>query len=586
MSAERVMKVLANMPQGLDNTQKAQARDNISCKSRQNPIELNYADYGFVKKLTQDAEGVVNLECSYISAATSSVTGLMSSSDKSKLDGIASGAQVNQNAFSVIKVGNDSILADTATDTLTLVAGSNITLTTDAANDLLTISATDTNTHRPIQVNGSQNLGDNVTPLNLKAGSNVTLTANGGDVTIAAASAPSQVNADWTSSSGASQILHKPTIAKKAYGGSVTELSSLVVDADDGDGYVDLMVDNGSWGKLVAGPYATLLNSGVAGSVGDTDTPIYIDTNGQFAACTALPTVEYIAFNYSNETTAQNSVYTAVAAAYTAGKWPVLYCGVANATLYWFPTASGSNGYSFARTVSNYSYVVTIDATTHVISHQSKEIINYTAGSNISISANNEISATDTTYSAGSYIDITNNVVSNTMHIDTTGLMVSYNTLSNAGVTTHSWGPWRLKITKKAMVTWDTTDASIEIRFAHSDYIDGSITNGACLVEPFYPWKDGNWDAVYTGHTRWGFTGAYDGGPTNGYTILLDGPTDADNANRSMPKKIRGYKFNISCGIDKPDWLECTIMPMYINNNTSINSNGARLLIQAKYFYV
>lgn len=45
---------------------------------------------------------------------------------------------------------------------------------------------TDTNTHRPIQVNGSQILGDNTTALNLKAGSNVSLSNSNGTVTIAA----------------------------------------------------------------------------------------------------------------------------------------------------------------------------------------------------------------------------------------------------------------------------------------------------------------------------------------------------------------------------------------------------------------
>ena len=45
---------------------------------------------------------------------------------------------------------------------------------------------TDTNTHRPIQVNGTQILGDNTTALNLKAGSNVSLSNSSGTVTIAA----------------------------------------------------------------------------------------------------------------------------------------------------------------------------------------------------------------------------------------------------------------------------------------------------------------------------------------------------------------------------------------------------------------
>ena len=55
-----------------------------------------------------------------------------------------SNAQPNQNAFSNIVIGSTTIAADTTTDTLTLVAGSNITLTPSAANDSVTIAATNT----------------------------------------------------------------------------------------------------------------------------------------------------------------------------------------------------------------------------------------------------------------------------------------------------------------------------------------------------------------------------------------------------------------------------------------------------------
>ena len=57
-----------------------------------------------------------------------------------------SNAEKNQNAFSYVKVGTTSVAADTATDTLTLVAGTNVTITPDATGDSITISATDTNT--------------------------------------------------------------------------------------------------------------------------------------------------------------------------------------------------------------------------------------------------------------------------------------------------------------------------------------------------------------------------------------------------------------------------------------------------------
>ena len=61
--------------------------------------------------------------------------------DKTKLGGIATGAEVNQNAFSNVVVGSTTISADSKTDSLTLAAGSNVTITPDATNDKITISS-------------------------------------------------------------------------------------------------------------------------------------------------------------------------------------------------------------------------------------------------------------------------------------------------------------------------------------------------------------------------------------------------------------------------------------------------------------
>ena len=58
--------------------------------------------------------------------------------------GVADGAEVNQNAFSNVKVGSTTIEADSKTDTLELAAGSNVTLTPDATGDKVTIAATNT----------------------------------------------------------------------------------------------------------------------------------------------------------------------------------------------------------------------------------------------------------------------------------------------------------------------------------------------------------------------------------------------------------------------------------------------------------
>ena len=61
--------------------------------------------------------------------------------EKTKLSGIATGAEVNQNAFSNVKVGSSTIAADGKTDTLELAVASNsvASLTADTTNDKVTI---------------------------------------------------------------------------------------------------------------------------------------------------------------------------------------------------------------------------------------------------------------------------------------------------------------------------------------------------------------------------------------------------------------------------------------------------------------
>ena len=57
------------------------------------------------------------------------------------------GGENNQNAWNTFSVsGQDDVVADSATDTCTFVAGSNVTITTNASGDSITFAATDTNT--------------------------------------------------------------------------------------------------------------------------------------------------------------------------------------------------------------------------------------------------------------------------------------------------------------------------------------------------------------------------------------------------------------------------------------------------------
>lgn len=76
--------------------------------------------------------------------ATTSSDGLMSAADKTKLNGIATGAEVNQNAFSNVQIGSDVIAAESKSDTLHF-AGDNVTLTADTTSDKVTIGITKEN---------------------------------------------------------------------------------------------------------------------------------------------------------------------------------------------------------------------------------------------------------------------------------------------------------------------------------------------------------------------------------------------------------------------------------------------------------
>ena len=101
------------------------------------------------------------------------------SAEKTKLSGIEAGAEVNQNAFSNIKVGTTTIAADSKTDTLELTAGIGITLTPDDTNDKVTVSvasAPKLTTARTISL-----LGDVSGSTSFDGSANVTITATVAD---------------------------------------------------------------------------------------------------------------------------------------------------------------------------------------------------------------------------------------------------------------------------------------------------------------------------------------------------------------------------------------------------------------------
>ena len=124
------------------------------------------------------------------------------------------------NAFETVAVsGQSDIVADSTTDTLTFAAGTGITITTNASSDTLTItnSATGDNAFGTIAVSGQSNVAADSTndTLTLEAGSGITLTtdASTDKVTIAGGSG-SVFTTDLFTASGSGSALLAYTLSK------------------------------------------------------------------------------------------------------------------------------------------------------------------------------------------------------------------------------------------------------------------------------------------------------------------------------------------------------------------------------------
>lgn len=234
-------------------------------KTLQNEIDQPYADYGFIKRLRQQRNGEVSIECSYISAATQDAMGLMSTVDKSKLDGIQNGAEVNQNAFTNIRVGSSTLIADEKTDTLSLIAGTGISLTPNVANDSVTI----------------------------------------------AASASAQVQSNWTETdtTNASFIQNKPNLRYKAAGastydsltGMTVDRTATVTDLNINIASIAFQGSSIAAGYLVPGLWRDFLDS-ASTNYGDSNHPAFIqhDSYGRLYFKRGQRT--FWEFNYTNPT--------------------------------------------------------------------------------------------------------------------------------------------------------------------------------------------------------------------------------------------------------------------------------------------
>lgn len=114
MTEGAINKVLYNVDQRADTTdaEKKTARDNIGAigaedipeivddryKLLQSPLLQTFAANAVIDRFEQDAQGVAKIHCSYLTVATDSADGLMSASDKAKLNTVSYNAEQNVQA--------------------------------------------------------------------------------------------------------------------------------------------------------------------------------------------------------------------------------------------------------------------------------------------------------------------------------------------------------------------------------------------------------------------------------------------------------------------------------------------------------
>jgi hypothetical protein len=164
-------------------------------------------------------------------------TGITITTDNASDTITITGSAVN-NVFSTIAVsGQSNVIADGTTDTLTFVAGSNVTITTDSVNDSITINATDTvsNSFTTIAVSGHSNVvADSSTDtLTLAASSGIDISTNATTDTITITNTGVTSVNGLTGSVSAQNILD----AVKTLDGPASGLNADLLDGNDGSYY-------------------------------------------------------------------------------------------------------------------------------------------------------------------------------------------------------------------------------------------------------------------------------------------------------------------------------------------------------------
>ena len=141
---------------------------------------------------------------------------------------VASGGTASDSFATIVVAGQSSVVADSATDTLTLVAGSNITITTNASTDTITIAAsgggTASDSFATIAVAGQSNVvADSSTDtLTLVAGTGITITTDASTDTV---TITNTVSAGATNLSGLTDVYTAGITVDQFYLPAITRLN-------------------------------------------------------------------------------------------------------------------------------------------------------------------------------------------------------------------------------------------------------------------------------------------------------------------------------------------------------------------------
>lgn len=353
---------------------------------------------------------------------------------------------VNQNAFSNFKVGDVTIAADTTTDTLTVAAGSNITLTPDADNDKLTIAATNTTYSAGTGISLSGTTFSNAGVRSIATGStNGTISVNTGGTT-AEVAVKGLGSAAYTASSAYATSGHTHSYLPLA-GGTLTGNTTLSNTSPEftikntSNGTASLILERtgvSSWKVLNTAGNLKIQNNytDAVGDYFDVLTLTYNSGNATFkGTVTAASFSGSLSGNATTATTATtankvtNSLIVKLNGGSTEGTNLFTFNGSAAKTINITPSSIGASATSHTHSSyvnqNAFSNVKVSDTT--IAADTTTDTLTIVAGSNITLTpdADNDkltITATNTTYSAG------------------TGLALSGTTFSNSGVRSISAG--------------------------------------------------------------------------------------------------------------------------------------------------